>query len=150
MKVAKGSSARPVSFDESARGISEAKDEEVNEYEVSEADGYVFSDDPDASDEARVSAEHRGAPRRFIRNLTAEFDELAKPALARDDSGSETEVSDKKTTDKTVIRKLPGHRPPMSSSTPAANRVVDRILDQMLGSSAWIRQLTPKAVRQAF
>ncbi|GMF49521.1 unnamed protein product [Phytophthora fragariaefolia] len=53
--------------------------------------------------------------------------------------------------DETVIRKLPGNRPPMNSSTPAANRVIGRILDQMLAleSSDWIRQLTPKAVRQA-
>ncbi|GMF18608.1 unnamed protein product [Phytophthora fragariaefolia] len=44
------------------RYISEAKDEEVNEYEDSEADGYVFSDDRDASDEARVSVGRSGAP----------------------------------------------------------------------------------------
>ncbi|GMF16053.1 unnamed protein product [Phytophthora fragariaefolia] len=38
-------SERSVSFDESAGGISEAKDEEVNEYEDSKADGYDFGDD---------------------------------------------------------------------------------------------------------
>ncbi|GMF45069.1 unnamed protein product [Phytophthora fragariaefolia] len=56
-------SERSVSFDESAGGISEAKDEEVNEYEDPEADGYDFGDDLDASDEARVSAGRSGAPR---------------------------------------------------------------------------------------
>ncbi|GMF39323.1 unnamed protein product [Phytophthora fragariaefolia] len=35
-------SEKSVSFDESAGGISEAKDEEVNEYDDSEADGYVL------------------------------------------------------------------------------------------------------------
>ncbi|GMF49002.1 unnamed protein product [Phytophthora fragariaefolia] len=49
-------SERSVSFDEWTGGISEAKDEEVNEYEGSEAGGYVFGDDLDASDEVRVSA----------------------------------------------------------------------------------------------
>ncbi|GMF28153.1 unnamed protein product [Phytophthora fragariaefolia] len=124
-------------------------DEEVNEYENSEADGYVFSDDLDASDDARVSAGRSGAPRPITRNLAGEFDEVAKPEPAYDDSGSENEVSDKKTTDETVIRKLPGNRPPMNSSTPAANRVIGRILDQMMESSDWIRRFTPKAVRQA-
>ncbi|GMF39116.1 unnamed protein product [Phytophthora fragariaefolia] len=113
-------SGRSVSFDESAGGISEAKDEEVND----------------------------GAPRPITRKLAGEFDEVAKPEPARDDSGSENEVSDKKTTDETVFRKLPGNRPPMNSSTPAANRVIGRMLDQMMESSDWIRQFTPKAVRQ--
>ncbi|GMF33034.1 unnamed protein product [Phytophthora fragariaefolia] len=72
-------SERSVSFDESARGISEAKDEEVNEYEDSEADGYVFCDVLDASDEARVSAGRSEAPRLITRNLAGEFDEVAKP-----------------------------------------------------------------------
>ncbi|GMF53539.1 unnamed protein product [Phytophthora fragariaefolia] len=133
-------SERSVSFDESAGGISEAKDEEVNEYEDSEADGYVFGDDMDASDEARVSAGRSGAPRPITRNLAGEFDEVVKPQPARDDSGSENEVSDKKPADGTVMRKLPGNRPPMNSSTPAANRVTGRILDQMMESSDWILQ----------
>ncbi|GMF53793.1 unnamed protein product [Phytophthora fragariaefolia] len=85
----------------------------------------------------------------ITRNLAGEFDEVVKPEPARDDSGSENEVSDKKTTDETVTRKPPGNRPPMNSSTPAANRVIGRILDQMMESSDWIRQFTPKAVRQA-
>ncbi|GMF14695.1 unnamed protein product [Phytophthora fragariaefolia] len=140
--MAKGSSA-------SAGGISEAKNEEVNEYEDSEADGYVLGDDLDASDEARVSAGRSGAPRPITRNLAGKFDGVAKPEPARDDSGSENEVSDKKPADDTVIRKLPGNRPPMNSSTPAANRVIGRILDQMMESSDWIRQFTTKAVRQA-
>ncbi|GMF22056.1 unnamed protein product [Phytophthora fragariaefolia] len=55
-------SERSVSFDESAGRISEAKDEEVNEYEDSEADEYVFTDDRDVSDEARVSSRRSGAP----------------------------------------------------------------------------------------
>ncbi|GMF40683.1 unnamed protein product [Phytophthora fragariaefolia] len=147
--MAKGSSARSVSLDESAGGISEAKDEEANEYEDSEADGYVFGDDPDASDEARVSAGRSGAPRPITRNLAGEFEEVAKPEPARDDSGSENEVSDKKPANGPVVRKLPGNRPPMNSSTPAANRVIGRILDQILESSDWIRPFTPKAVRQA-
>ncbi|GMF54262.1 unnamed protein product [Phytophthora fragariaefolia] len=81
--------------------------------------------------------------------LAGEFDEVAKPEPARDDSGSENEASDKKPADETGIRKLPGNRPPMNSSTPVANRVIGRILDQMMESSDWIRQFTPKAVRQA-
>ncbi|GMF33634.1 unnamed protein product [Phytophthora fragariaefolia] len=89
-------SERLVNFDESAGGISEAKDEEVNEYEDSEADGYDFGDDLDASDEARVFAGRSGAPRPITRNLAGEFDEVAKPDTARDGSKSETEVSDKK------------------------------------------------------
>ncbi|GMG17903.1 unnamed protein product [Phytophthora fragariaefolia] len=142
-------SERSVSFDESAGGISEAKDEEVNEYEDSKADGYVFGDDLDASDEARVSAGRSGAPRPITRNLAGEFDEVAKAEPARDDSGSDNEVSDKKPADESVIRKHPGNRPPMNSSTPAANRVIGRILDQMMESSDWIQQFTPKVVRQA-
>ncbi|GMF32096.1 unnamed protein product [Phytophthora fragariaefolia] len=142
-------SERSVSFDESAGGISEAKDKEVNEYEDSEADGYVFGDDLDASDEARASAGCSGAPRPITRNLAGEFDEVSKPDPARNDSGSENEVSDKIPADKTVIRKLPGNRPPVNSSTPAANRVIGRILDQMMESSDWIRQFTPKTVRHA-
>ncbi|GMF32445.1 unnamed protein product [Phytophthora fragariaefolia] len=142
-------SERSVCFDDSASGISEAKDEEVNEYEDSEADGYVFNDNLDASDEARVSAGRSGAPRPITRNLAGELDEVAKPEPACDDSGSENEVSDKKTTGETVIRKLPGNRPSMKSSMPAANRVIGRILDQMMESSDCIRQFTHKAVRQA-
>ncbi|GMG16551.1 unnamed protein product [Phytophthora fragariaefolia] len=114
-------SERSVNFKESAGGISEATDEEVNEYEDSEADEYVFGDDLDASDEARVSAGRSGAPRPITRNLAGEFDEAAKPVPARDDSGSDNEVSGKKPADESVIRKLPGNRPPMNSSTPAAN-----------------------------
>ncbi|GMF53852.1 unnamed protein product [Phytophthora fragariaefolia] len=124
-------SERSVSFDESVGGISGAKDEDVNEYEDSEADGYVFDDDLDALDEARVSAGRSRAPRPITRNLAGEFDEVATPAPARDDSGSENEASDKKTTDETVVRKLPGNRPTMNSSTPAANQVIGRILDQI-------------------
>ncbi|GMF46776.1 unnamed protein product [Phytophthora fragariaefolia] len=37
----------------------------------------------------------------------------------------------------------------MNRSTPASNRVIGRRLDQMTESSDWIRQFTPKAVRQA-
>ncbi|GMF59011.1 unnamed protein product [Phytophthora fragariaefolia] len=142
-------SERSMSFDDSARGISEAKDEEVNEYEDSEADGHVFNDDLDTSDEARVSVGRSGAPRPITRNLAGEFDRVVKPEPACDDSGSENEISDMKTTDETVIRKLPGNRPPTNSSTPAANLVIDQILNQMMESSDWIRQLTLKAVRQA-
>ncbi|GMF29409.1 unnamed protein product [Phytophthora fragariaefolia] len=142
-------SERSVSFNEWAGGISEANDEEVNEFEDSEADGYDFGDDLDASDEARVSAGRSGAPRPVTRNLAGEFDEAAKPEPTPDDSGSDNEVSGKKLADESVIRKLPGNRPPMNSSTPAANRVIGRILDQMMESSDWIRQFTPKAVRQA-
>ncbi|GMF20272.1 unnamed protein product [Phytophthora fragariaefolia] len=142
-------SKRSVSFDESAGGIPEAKDEEVNEYEDSEADGYDFGDDLDASDEARVSAGRSGAPRPITRNLAGEFDEVVKPEPACDDSGSDNEVSGMKPADESVIRKLPGNRPPMNSSTPAANRVIGRILDQMMESSDWGRQFTPKAIRQA-
>ncbi|GMF27864.1 unnamed protein product [Phytophthora fragariaefolia] len=120
------------------------------QYEDSEADDYVFNDDRDASDEARVSPGPSGALRPITRNLAGEFDEVAKPEPARDDSGSENVASDKKTADETVIRKLPGNRPSMNSSTPAGNRVIGRILDQMMESSGWIRQFTPtKAVRQA-
>ncbi|GMF58220.1 unnamed protein product [Phytophthora fragariaefolia] len=148
--MAKGSSAVPATpMKSSAGGISEAKDKEVNEYEESEADEYVFDDDLDASDEARMSAGRSGASRPITRNLAGEFDEVAKPEPARDDSGSENEVSDKKSADETVIRKLLGNRPPMNSSTSAANRVIGRILDQMMESSDWTRQFTPKAVRQA-
>ncbi|GMF55625.1 unnamed protein product [Phytophthora fragariaefolia] len=142
-------SERSVNFDESAGGISEAKDENVNEYENSDVDGYVFGDDLDASDEARVSAGRSGAPRPITRNLASEFDEVAKPESARDDSGSENEVSDKKPADEAVIRKLPGNRPTMNSSTPAANRVTGWNLDLMMESSDSIRLFTPKAVRQA-
>ncbi|GMF34585.1 unnamed protein product [Phytophthora fragariaefolia] len=137
-------SERSVSFDESTGGISAAKDEEVNEYEDSEADGYDFGDDLDASDEARCS----GAPRPITRNLAGEFDEVANPEPARDGSGSDNEVSGQKPAAELVIRKRPGNRPPMNSSTPAANRVIGRILDQMVESSDWIRQFTPKAVHQ--
>ncbi|GMF59018.1 unnamed protein product [Phytophthora fragariaefolia] len=133
----------------SAEGISETKDEEVNADEDSEVDGYVFGDDLDASDEARVSAGRSGALRPITRNLAGEFDEVAKPEPACDDSGSENEVSDKKPADKPVVRKLPGNRPPMNSSTPAANRVIGRILDQMMESRDRIRQFTPKAAREA-
>ncbi|GMF23070.1 unnamed protein product [Phytophthora fragariaefolia] len=100
--MAKGSSA-------SAGGIPEAKDGEVNEYENSEADGYDFGDDLDASDEARVSAGRSGAPRPITQNLAGEFDEVAKPEPARDDSGSDNEVSGKKPADESVIRKLPAN-----------------------------------------
>ncbi|GMF55302.1 unnamed protein product [Phytophthora fragariaefolia] len=88
-------SERSVSFDELAGGISEAKDEEVNEYEDSEADGYVVGDNLDASDEARVSAGRGGAPRLITRNLAGEFDEVAKPEPTRDDSGSESLFNEK-------------------------------------------------------
>ncbi|GMF25884.1 unnamed protein product [Phytophthora fragariaefolia] len=134
-------SERSVSFDESAGGVPEAKD--------SKADGYDFGDDLDASDEARVSAGRSGAPRPITRNLTGEFDEVAKPEPARDDSGSDNEVSGKKPADELVIRKLLVNHPPMNSSTPAANRVIGRILDQMMESGDCIRQFTPKAVHQA-
>ncbi|GMF62161.1 unnamed protein product [Phytophthora fragariaefolia] len=92
---------------ESGGEISEAKDENVNEYEDSEAGGYVFCDGLDASDEAGVSAGCSGAPRPIIRNLAGEFDEVAKPEPARDDPGSENETSDMKPANETVIRKLP-------------------------------------------
>ncbi|GMF22477.1 unnamed protein product [Phytophthora fragariaefolia] len=133
-------SERSVRFDESVGGISEANDEEVNEYEDSEADGYDFGDALDASDEASVSAGRCGAPRPITRNLAGEFDEVAKPEPARDDSGSDNKASGKKPTAESVIRKLPGNRPPMNSSTPAANRVIGRILDHMMESSDWIRR----------
>ncbi|GMF15065.1 unnamed protein product [Phytophthora fragariaefolia] len=120
-------SERSVSFDELAGGISKAKDEDVNE----------------------VSAGCSGAPRPITRNLAGEFDEVAKPEPAQDDSGSENEVSDRKPAGDTVIIKMRGNRPPMNSSTPAANRVICRILDQMMESSGWIRQFKCKAVRQA-
>ncbi|GMF30390.1 unnamed protein product [Phytophthora fragariaefolia] len=142
-------SERSVSFDESTGGISEAKDEEVNAYEDSEVDGYAFGDALDSSDESRVSAGRSGAPRPITRNLAGELDEVAKPEPARDDSGSEIEVLDKKPADEPVIRKLPGNRPPVNSSTHAANRVIGQILDQMMESSDWIQPFTPKAVHQA-
>ncbi|GMF25474.1 unnamed protein product [Phytophthora fragariaefolia] len=96
-----------------------------------------------------MSAGRSGAPRPITRNLTGEFDEVAKPEPARDDSGSQTEVSDKKIMGDTVVGKLPGHPPPMNSSTPAANRLIGRILGQMMESSDWIQQFRHKAVHQA-
>ncbi|GMF48838.1 unnamed protein product [Phytophthora fragariaefolia] len=143
-------SKRSVSFDESAGGTSEAKDEEVKECKNMEADGYVFSDGPDASAEARVSAGRIGAPCPITRNRAGEFDDVSKPETPRDDAGSENEVSDKKSMNGTVIRKLPGNRPPMNSSTPAANRVFGRILDKIMEPSDWFRQFTSKAVRPAY
>ncbi|GMF24388.1 unnamed protein product [Phytophthora fragariaefolia] len=104
-------SERSVSFDELAGGIPEAKDEEVNEYEDLEVDGLDFGDALDASDEARVSAGRSGAPRPITRNLAGEFDEVAKPEPARDDSESDNEVSSKKPADESVIRNSLGLDP---------------------------------------
>ncbi|GMF15355.1 unnamed protein product [Phytophthora fragariaefolia] len=99
------------------------------------ADGYGFGDVLDASDEAKVSAGRSGTPRPITRNLAGEFDEVAKPEPTRDVSGSDNDVSGKKPADEPVVRKLPRNLPPINSSTPAANRVIGRILDQMMEST---------------
>ncbi|EGZ12010.1 hypothetical protein PHYSODRAFT_516440 [Phytophthora sojae] len=124
-------SERSVSFEESVDQDSDAKDDMMMDYgdleEKTPATTQEFGDEEDAM----LSVGRSGGSRSLSRNLVAEFDE----------DGTETSASRALVQVTKGPQESRGSRPAMNSSTPAANKVLGRMLEQMVESSEWIWQL---------
>ncbi|KAE8877732.1 hypothetical protein PF005_g20008 [Phytophthora fragariae] len=103
----------------------------------------------DDQEGAMLSAGRSGGSRSLSRSLASEFDEVAKPDHAQDDYEDSTEESKALVQVSKGPQESRGYQPPLNSSTPAANKVLGRMLEQMIESSEWIQQFTPLMVRQS-
>ncbi|KAE9172672.1 hypothetical protein PF005_g26600 [Phytophthora fragariae] len=103
----------------------------------------------DDQEGAMLSAGRSGGSRSLSRSLASEFDEVAKPDHAHDDYEASTEESKALVQVTEGSQESRGYRAPQNSSTPAANKVLGRMLEQMIESSEWIQQFTPQMVRQS-
>ncbi|EGZ10112.1 hypothetical protein PHYSODRAFT_256424 [Phytophthora sojae] len=144
-------SERSVSFEESVDEDSDAKDDMMMDYDDLEEKTPTTTQEFGDEEDAMLSAGRSGGSRSLSRNLVAEFDEVAKPDHADDDFEDGTETSASRAL--VQVTKGPqesrGSRPAMNSSTPAANKVLGRMLEQMVESSEWIWQFNPEMTRQA-
>ncbi|EGZ20551.1 Eukaryotic/viral aspartic protease [Phytophthora sojae] len=140
-----------VRLEESVDEDSDANDDMMMNYDDLEEKTPATADEYEDQEEAMVSAGRSGGSRSLSRNLVSEFDEVARPDFADDDSedGTETLTSRALVQVTKDPRESQGNRPAMNSSTPAANKVLGRVLEQMMEASEWIRQFNPDAVRQA-
>ncbi|EGZ06822.1 hypothetical protein PHYSODRAFT_258237 [Phytophthora sojae] len=142
---------RSVSFEESVDEDSDAKDDMMMDYDDLEEKTPATPQEFEDEEDAMLSAGRSGGSRSLSRNLVAEFDEVAKPDHGDDDFEDGTETSASRALEQ--VTKGPqesrGCRPAMNSSTPAANKVLDRMLEQMVESSEWIWQFNPEMTRQA-
>ncbi|KAE9095845.1 hypothetical protein PF005_g26109 [Phytophthora fragariae] len=103
----------------------------------------------DDQEGATLSAGRSGGSRALSRSLASEFDEVAKPDHAQDDYEDSTEESKALVQVTKGPQESRGYRPPLNSSTPAADKVLGRMLEQMIESIEWIQQITPQMVRQS-
>ncbi|EGZ21859.1 hypothetical protein PHYSODRAFT_251317 [Phytophthora sojae] len=126
-------SERSVSFEESVGEDSDAKYDMMMDYddlkEKTPATTQEFGDEEDTMQSAG----------------------LAKPDHADDDfeDGAETSASRALVQVTRGPQESRGSRPAMNSSTPAANKVLGRMLEQMVELSEWIWQFNPEMTRQA-
>ncbi|EGZ27308.1 hypothetical protein PHYSODRAFT_257631 [Phytophthora sojae] len=127
-------SERSVSFEESVDEDSDAKDDMMMDYDDLEEKTPVTTQEFGDEEDAMLSGGRSGGSRSLSRNLVAEFDEVAKPDHADDDFEDGTETSASRAL--VQVTKGPqesrGSRPAMNSSTPAANKVLGRMLEQMV------------------
>ncbi|KAE9284797.1 hypothetical protein PR003_g26763, partial [Phytophthora rubi] len=141
-------SERSVSFDDSADEGPDAKDT-MMDYEDLEVKIQAVMHELDDQEGAILSAGRSGGSRSLSRSLASEFDEVAKPDHAQDDYEDSTEELKALVQVTKGPQESRGYRPPLNSSTPAANKVLGRMLEQMIESSEWIQQFTPQMVRQS-
>ncbi|KAE9130345.1 hypothetical protein PF010_g3883 [Phytophthora fragariae] len=141
-------SERSVSFDDSADEGPDAKDT-MMDYEYLEEKTPAAMQELDDQEGAMLSAGCSGGSRSLSRSLASEFDEGAKPDHAHDDYEDSTEESKALVQVTKGPQESRGYRPPLNSSTPAANKVLGRMLEQMIESNEWIQQFTPQMVRQS-
>ncbi|KAE9312957.1 hypothetical protein PF008_g19852 [Phytophthora fragariae] len=137
-------SERSVSFDDSADDGPDAEDM-MMDYEDLEEKTPAAMQELDNQEGAMLSAGRSGGSRSLSRSLASEFDEVAKPDHTHDDYEDSTEESKALVQVTKGPQESRGYRPPLNSSTPAANKV----LEQMIESSEWIQQFTPQMVRQS-
>ncbi|KAE9285492.1 hypothetical protein PF008_g26902 [Phytophthora fragariae] len=102
----------------------------------------------EATEAAVVSAGRSSGVRPLARSLVDELDDVAKPEPAfSEDDGEDGAKDFPKTTE--VTTQPTGIRPPLNADTPAANKVLGRCVELMRTKSNWMRQFSPKMVRQA-
>ncbi|KAE9314916.1 hypothetical protein PF008_g19377 [Phytophthora fragariae] len=119
------------------------------DYEVLEEKTPAAMQELDDQEWAMLSAGRSGGSRSLSRSLASEFDEAAKPDHAHDDYEDSTEESKALVQATKGPQESRGYRPPLNSSTPAANKALGCMLEQMIESSEWIQQFTPQMVRQS-
>ncbi|KAE9188235.1 hypothetical protein PF005_g20137 [Phytophthora fragariae] len=102
----------------------------------------------EATEAAVVSAGRSGGVRPLARNLVDELDDVAKPEPAFGEDDGEAGAKDFQKTAAATIQPT-GIRPPLNGDTPAANMVLGRCVELMRTKSNWMRQFSPKIVRQA-
>ncbi|KAE9209102.1 hypothetical protein PF002_g19204 [Phytophthora fragariae] len=123
--------------------------------EPSDAMGHDEDDDwevrgtmSEAAEVAVVSAGRSSGVRPLARSLVDELDDVAKPEPAfGEDDREDGAKSFPSTTE--VTTQPTGIRPPLNGDTPAANKVLGRCVELMRTKSNWMRQFSPKMVRQA-
>ncbi|KAE9276610.1 hypothetical protein PR003_g29015 [Phytophthora rubi] len=102
----------------------------------------------EATEAAVVSAGRSSGVRPLVRNLVDELDDVAKPEPAFGEDDGEAGAKDFQKTAAATIQPT-GIRPPLNGDTPAVNKVLGRCVELMRTKSNWMRQFSPKIVRQA-
>ncbi|KAE8955458.1 hypothetical protein PR001_g32097, partial [Phytophthora rubi] len=131
----------PATYDSALEPSVAMGDDEDGDWEV----GGTMTE---AAEAAVVSAGRSSGVRPLARSLVDELDDVAKlePAFGEDDR--EDGAKDFPRTTEVTIQPT-GIRPPLNGDTPAANKVLGRCVELMRTKSNWMRQFSPKMVRQA-
>ncbi|KAE9012333.1 hypothetical protein PR002_g14831 [Phytophthora rubi] len=131
----------PATYDSALEPSDAMEDDEDDDWEVR---GTVT----EAAEAAVVSAGRSSGVRQLARNLVDELDDVAKPQPAFGEDDGEDGAKDSPKT-ATATNQPTGIRPPLNGDTPAANKVLGRCVELMRTKSNWMRQFSPKMVRQA-
>ncbi|KAE9230406.1 hypothetical protein PF005_g3488 [Phytophthora fragariae] len=131
----------PVTYDSVFESSDAKEDDEGDDWEVR---GTVT----EAAEAAVVSAGRSSGVRPLARNLVDELDDVAKPEPAFDEDDDENGVKDFPMVAEAMIQPT-GILPPLNGDTPVANKVLGRCVELTRTKSNWMRQFSPKMVRQA-
>ncbi|KAE9357419.1 hypothetical protein PF008_g3169 [Phytophthora fragariae] len=130
----------PVTYDSVFESSDAKEDDEGDDWEVR---GTVT----EAAEAAVVSAGRSSGVRPLARNLVDELDDVAKPEPAFGEDDDENGVKDFPMVAEAMIQPT-GILPPLNGDTPAANKVLGRCVELTRTKSNWMRQFSPKMVRQ--
>ncbi|KAE9313016.1 hypothetical protein PR003_g19610 [Phytophthora rubi] len=132
---------RPATYDSALEHSHAMKEDEDDEWE---ARGTVT----EAAEAAVVSAGRSSGVRPLARNLVDELDDVAKPEPAFGEDDGEYGAKDFPKTATATIQPT-RIRPPLNGDTPDADKVLGRCVELLRTKSNWMKQFSPKMVRQA-
>ncbi|KAE9337227.1 hypothetical protein PF008_g12635 [Phytophthora fragariae] len=132
---------RPATYDSALEHSDAMKEDEDDEWE---ARGTVT----EAAEAAVVSAGRSSGVHPLTRNLVDELDDVAKPEPAFGEDDGEYGAKDFPKTATATIQPT-RIRPPLNGDTPDADKVLGRCVELLRTKSNWMKQFSPKMVRQA-